>query len=391
MEGCEYWLIAGTHASSKRGEKAKEGVLLNELSQKLSASTVSVHKFSIPELKVGTLDDLVALSDKMNKQNQVVEGVVRKCATTLHTLLIDHSGKLSEALTVDGQSVDATVNNFHWHTRKYFLKNSTTELAQELMNTIQAIDQELKNRMQSYQQLKSSLNQIERNQTGNLLSRNLVDIVKREHVVADSEYLTTLFAAIPNANEQEWLGSYATLTDMVVPNSSKKIVGEDDYCLYSVTLFKRVAEEFKHQAREYKFMVRDFTYDPDALHSSQQVKEDLNAKITKTWASLVRWTKFQFSDAVVCLLHLKALNVFVEGVLRYGLPPTFETFVIVPKNRNEKRVRESLSQVFGHLESLGSRKNKEDDDTVDIAGVSNEYYPYVSFSLNTEFLGGSKR
>lgn len=385
MEGCDYWLIAGTHSSSKRGERAQEGILLNELAQKLGATTVSVNKFSIPELKVGTLDDLVALSDKMNKHNQIVEGVVRKCATTLHTLLIDHSDKLSEALTVDGKSVAETIQNFHWNTRKYFLKNSTTELVQELINTISTIDVELKSRVQSYQQLKSRLNQLERNQTGNLLSRNLIDIVKREDVVADSEYLTTLFVAVPNANEQEWLDTYSTLTEMVVPNSSKKIIGEDDYCLYSVTLFKRVAEEFKNHAREYKFMVRDFIYDPNAIHSSQQVKEELNAKITKTWASLVRWTKFQFSDAVMCLLHLKALNVFIEGVLRYGLPPVFETFVIVPKNRNENKVRASLLQIFGHLESLGSKKDK-DDEAVEIAGVSNEYYPYVSFSLSTEFL-----
>jgi len=43
---------------------------------------------------------------------------------------------------------------------------------------------------------------------------------------------------------------------------------------------------------------------------------------------LVRITKSAFADAFQAWAHLKALRVFVESVLRYGLPPEFVSAVI---------------------------------------------------------------
>lgn len=52
---------------------------------------------------------------------------------------------------------------------------------------------------------------------------------------------------------------------MIVPRSSQFITQDNEYGLFSVTLFKKVAEEFKHHAREKKFVVRDFVYNEEEL------------------------------------------------------------------------------------------------------------------------------
>jgi V-type H+-transporting ATPase subunit C len=51
-------------------------------------------------------------------------------------------------------------------------------------------------------------------------------------------------------------------------------------------------------------------------------------KMTKFQNELVRITKSAFSDTFQAWTHLKALRVFVESVLRYGLPPEFVSAVI---------------------------------------------------------------
>ena len=63
----------------------------------------------------------------------------------------------------------------------------------------------------------------------------------------------------------EWQGVYEKLTDMVVPRSTQLITQDHEYGLYTVTLFKKVVEEFKLHAREKKFIVRDFTYNEEEL------------------------------------------------------------------------------------------------------------------------------
>lgn len=52
---------------------------------------------------------------------------------------------------------------------------------------------------------------------------------------------------------QDWNHHYEKLTDMIVPRSSLMVHQDSDYGLYTVTLFKKVQDEFKHHAREKKY------------------------------------------------------------------------------------------------------------------------------------------
>ncbi len=48
-----------------------------------------------------------------------------------------------------------------------------------------------------YNSVSHALNQEERKGTGNLLARDLGDIVKQEHITVSSEYMETLFVVVP--------------------------------------------------------------------------------------------------------------------------------------------------------------------------------------------------
>lgn len=63
----------------------------------------------------------------------------------------------------------------------------------------------------------------------------------------------------------DWNTNYEKITDMIVPRSSQLITQDNDYALCTVTLFKKVVDEFKLHARERKFVVREFTYNEEEL------------------------------------------------------------------------------------------------------------------------------
>lgn len=52
---------------------------------------------------------------------------------------------------------------------------------------------------------------------------------------------------------------------MIVPRSTILVTQDQDFALYTVTLFKKVVEEFKLHAREKKFVVREFIYNEEEL------------------------------------------------------------------------------------------------------------------------------
>ena len=67
----------------------------------------------------------------------------------------------------------------------------------------------------------------------------------------------------------------------------------------------------------------------------------------------MRWLKVNFSECFMAWIHVKALRVFVESVLRYGLPVNFQGMVLLPQKKTQKKLRDTLNQTYAHLDSAG--------------------------------------
>ncbi len=97
----------------------------------------------------------------------------------------------------------------------------------------------------------------------------------------------------------------------------------------------------------------------------------------KLYANLVRWLKINFGEVFSASIHIKALRVFVESVLRYehfssdrrsnvlllltrfGLPVNFVAIVIHPTRKSTKRLRDVLDQLFGYLDQSKNSRHEE--------------------------------
>ncbi|XP_023030620.1 V-type proton ATPase subunit C isoform X2 [Drosophila willistoni] len=281
------------------------------------------------------------------------------------------------------------LTRFQWDMAKYPIKQSLRNIADIISKQIGQIDGDLKTKSQAYNNLKGNLQNLEKKKSGSLLTRNLADLVKKEHFILDSEYLTTLLVIVPKAMANDWLANYEKITDMIVPRSSQLIKEDPDYCLFNVTLFKKVAEEFKLHARERKFIVRDFVYNEEELAAGKNEITKLMTDKKKQFGPLVRWLKVNFSEAFCALIHVKALRVFVESVLRYGLPVNFQAILIEPNKKSVKRLRDVLNQLYGHLDGAAAGGHVSSADNVDIPGLGfgqSEYFPYVFYKVNIEMV-----
>ncbi|XP_028522436.1 V-type proton ATPase subunit C isoform X2 [Apis dorsata] len=434
----EYWLI------SAPGDKTCQQTweTMNNLTSKQHSLSVN-YKFHIPDLKVGTLDQLVGLSDDLGKLDAYVEQITRKVATYLGEVLEDQRDKLHENLlannsqtSVDGESsspeggpdtppntpvtpshksskehhkqwkesekcepepaaclgdLPSYITRFQWDMAKYPIKQSLRNIADIISKQVGQIDADLKTKSTTYNNLKGSLQNLEKKQTGSLLTRNLADLVKKEHFILDSEYLTTLLVIVPRANFQDWYSGYEKLTKMVVPRTTQLITQDSEYGLFTVTLFKKVIEEFKLHAREKKFIVRDFTYNEEELAAGKNEITKLVTDKKKQFGPLVRWLKVNFSECFCAWIHVKALRVFVESVLRYGLPVNFQAILLHPHRKCARRLRDVLNQHYAHLDSSATASSAAQgtQDSVDIPGLGfgqNDYFPYVYYKINVDMV-----
>ncbi|NWX07561.1 VATC2 ATPase, partial [Caloenas nicobarica] len=417
----EFWLISAP--GDKTNLQAWER--MNAVTSKSNLSSNS--RFHIPDLKVGTLDALVGLSDELGKLDSFAESVIKKIAQYIGEVIEDSKDKVQENLLANGVDLISYLTRFEWDMAKYPIKQPLKNISEALSKQVTQIETDLKTRSTAYNNIKGNLQSLEKKTVGNLLTRTLADIVHKEDFVLNSEYLITLLVVVPKSSYVQWQKTYESLSDMVVPRSTKMIAEDAEGGLFTVTLFRKVMDDFKAKARENKFMVREFYFDEKELKcekeelmklasdkKQQYVSSMVDNKICPrsldhliTWepltasrsegitvllylfsqGPLLRWLKVNFSEAFVAWIHVKALRVFVESVLRYGLPVNFQAMLLQPNRKSVKRLRDVLNVVFKHLDEVAAASIM--DPGMDIPGLqlsNQEYYPYVYFKIDLSLL-----
>lgn len=89
-----------------------------------------------------------------------------------------------------------------------------------------------------------------------------------------------------------------------------------------------------------------------------------------------------FGEVFEAWIHLKAVRVFVEAVLRYGLPINIHTVLIKPKAEKERKIRLDLAQKFGHLDGMSINTHGTEDLNAPPTMIqTGDYFPYVSFNV----------
>lgn len=358
-------------------------------------------KFEVPSLMVGTLDNLMTLSDELGKTDSIIESVVRKIEKTG----IELSGKKGSDLTVGGVPAPRYIQQFAWDYAKYPNRRPLKELVALISGGVSAIDEELKQLSQSFADKQVALSEAKRKKGGNFLVADLNDVISEQAMraveVHDTEYLKTLFVAVPKVdmekfeNTVESLGSnlvgyggpdwstdsrnlgkavmYGSLVDRhgkrgspVVPGSVKKVQEDKDSILYTVTILKSqyeagyyegdefqpgtkvdIEEEFAKLCREKRFIVRDFKYDPSQASRSAMALEQLQVEVDGMRTGLTRWCKTHYGEAFVAWMHIKVIRVFAESVLRYGLPVDFTAVLYKVAPGKDALLTKSLDKALG--------------------------------------------
>jgi len=212
--------------------------------------------------------------------------------------------------------------------------------------------------------------------------RDLTDLVQQQpDVYVDSENLQTLFVVVSKHQSKEWEKTYEmVLTDPVldggvVPGSST-LLGEDaDNNLYSIVVFKKLATEFRQEARKRKWAVRDWTYSPDAASNTAEEQNKQESKRVKQRDNLIRWCRLNFAEAFIAWAHLKAIRVFVETILRYGLPADFTAILLEPTKKQDKKLRQILDGMYKGIGSVYLEEKEEEDDGD--SAINEKFYSYV--------------
>lgn len=378
-----YWLVA-----LPVSESADRTWATLQARTTYDADLATNFRFALPpDLRVGTLDALMGLSDDLARVNAAVEGVVNRVRRQLFDLALaapaggDDAGSTTtaDAALVDGLPPSSYLETWSWDEGKYPPRRPLGDTVASITEAISKLEDDLKLRLGEYGAARAALAAVARRATGSLAVRDLAPHLATlpPDALVDTENLVTLAAIVPRGSVRDWLASYETLTEWVVPRSARCACEDPDYALYTVTLFRRVGDAFKGAARGLGVQVRDIeggggAAEPgvSAADHAAALRADLEAKRS----ALAAWCAAAYGEAFAAWAHVCAVRLFVESVLRYGLPPALLPVLVRPRPKAGPKLRKVLADLFG-----GAAPSKFCGD--DAEGVAGEFHPYVSFTL----------
>jgi len=361
--------------------------------------SVKPSAFEVPPLKVGTLDNLMECSDDLFKIDSAVETITFKMLNTLEEIAGTSDLAVVTKPSTGGQQqserTEEYLARFRWNEAQYPINKPLKQLIQSIQEQVTKGEENIRTRLSDYNEVRTKLQNIKKKSGGSLQVKPIVTIIKEwyrkhnEDGPVESEVLKTLFVAVPASEEKRWLKDYATLNGAplsyetprgmvemsgVVPDSSKLVVRENDYCLYNVVLMQKVVDSYKQALRENKFTIREYLPEEEV---TDDALEGLNEQADTKKNTLIRWLKNTFSESYSGWVHLKAIRVFVESILRYGLPPNFVAILFNVTSQKEKEVRKQLGTLYQHL----SPKKYGLDEETDGLQALEQHYPYVSLKM----------
>ncbi|KAL9055332.1 MAG: hypothetical protein Q9162_003639 [Coniocarpon cinnabarinum] len=345
----------------------------------------STYDFKVPTFKIGALDALLNQADELSKLCNDSEAVVGKVGEALVQLFEGDQDKARQQRNVGDKPIEQYLQTFSWNKVKYRIDKPIAELIQSLKKELASIDTDVRSKLTTYNTTKSSLQAAQRKTTGNLSTRSLA-FLDPSDTYTDSEYLTTHLIAVPKQQTKDFLKSYESLAPMTVPRSARELAADKEFALYSVTGFKKTASEFQHKCREKRWTPRESAHvngNSSESTSEAEAKEisRLEQETQRLGGEALRLARTGYSEAAMTWIHALALRVFVETILRYGLPAEFVAGLVRTTGKATRRCRKTLDGAFGYL---GGRAAEGKKGGGEMGQEEGEWSAYVCYEFGVD-------
>jgi V-type H+-transporting ATPase subunit C len=373
-----WWIVSGPAARSSKDQ------IFRQTQQICKSEDSQAYDFRIPTLKVKNLSSLMNLTDDMSKYEERTEATLKR----LHRNYEDLNPE--SPLDVNKVTPERYLQRFEWDVRKYPEQTDLAKLAGDIYNEISDMDNDIKSKQGELSAINSRLNNIQRKRSGNLMTRDLSDIIRVDHYVQDpvtkklSQKIVPYFIVVSAHRVPDFLNCYERFTEFVVPRSAKEVkTADQDYKLFRILHLNAPALEdnLKNACEQHKFVFRNFKFEPQQAQETSAEEAELEQEQKRLTQQVIMYIKSNFSEMFVAFMHLKAIRVFVESVLWYSLPPNFQVMLIQPNESRSQNLRAKLATQFQNAKCSQGNMSKGDDE---------DNHPYVSMDLDLEWLLGEE-
>ncbi|OAG31734.1 V-type H+-transporting ATPase subunit C [Nematocida displodere] len=311
-------------------EPVEEDILLSNVRRGLGSSGKDCDSLALPGIESESIDCLFDAEERVSALETLAQDTIRKYLAAYNAI--------SEAPVSDtqilGKTFDHFLKTFAWNSTKYPQSTKITDLLssmeQELATAIEAYSE--KNRM--YLNEKKKKEALSRRRSGSIYDLDINTIAYKEGELTANSFFRKYYLGIREKLREKDVEKLESIEGLFVESRNCVFKGTDGE-VYEILGRSGAKEEVlkdlekqgyyvKEQAETYAEYLKLCEQDEEALVQFEQVR---NAVFLLVSANLQKLYGL--------LVHTKHLGVYIESILRFGLPSTFCFFILEFKNQGK--------------------------------------------------------
>ncbi|OHS93297.1 V-ATPase subunit C family protein [Tritrichomonas foetus] len=381
---------------------------------------LSEFPISMDLAKFTSQDQLVSIADELARLDTTTFGLLTRAARNIQDLIkkieFDNERGWSDLLPNEKfqriepptlevaieegndtifYSIPQYLQKWQWEESQINSRRMINEMCAHFANEVQHQDDELRTASTAYTEAGNKIIALRRRNEGSLLVRNLDEVgsvmqqvksfsdygptkASKTPIYVNTRNLITVLVVLKKGGAADFEKNYMVQSRYVVPVPPQIIESDNDFNCYAVTILRENVDDYKTACKEHGWHVRDFKYNPNMkAEMAEEAKEVVKGYINEStkYADHLQTT---FTHLAVCWLHIKALRVFAESTLLYGIPPNFQAFLIDATPKNIPKIHKELEKVYN--DGLPDMHDKADEN--DNFDDSELEHPYFSSQIN---------
>ncbi|KAG0418519.1 V-type proton ATPase subunit C [Dictyocoela roeselum] len=237
------------------------------------------------------------------------------------------------------------IANFRWDKAKYDPASAPCEIFDFLSKGLEAIKSAFINRAKMFDNALGIYRENQKRQNGNLMEVDLSNFVRAE----ECEFIETVFVVVRKSDRQKFVADFQHIEH--VQHATLELEKEDEmYVLYRFIAIKSKKDEITKKLKTLGYTVRP-------INKSGEVREVDFESISNNFKTFI---DAEMMELFSLQLHLKYLRLYIECVLRYGLPNDY-LYVTVKTRAVEKseKILHSLAMNWPFSARHNPNKNKD--------------------------------
>lgn len=141
--------------------------------------------------------------------------------------------------------------------------------------------------------------------------------------------------------------------------------------------YKQQSDDIVKILRKAGYTARVFHYNQEKWNDEKKQRHILKEQLAQKTSKLHQTACECFQELFSALMHLKIIRVYIDGVLRFGIPPCFYVGLVIPRRGEERKILQTLSDHLADAEFKDMYGEKMD------ASEADDYWPFVNVALTS--------